>query len=543
MIETHDAILVGGSFIDPNRVRQPLGMSYIASYARGKGKNILLINPCQYSWDPISTAKALSHYSFNVLGISIHCEETNELEEFMEMAKMVHEQDPNIFICIGGFGIASIYKTILKKWHFINCVMLGEAELRFYELLNKVQDGKSWKDIDAIAYVDDDEIILTRCPAPSINLSEIPAPATDFIEKAFEIESQPFFRYEIISKRGCNYQCSFCSIIRNQALYGHPGVRYRKIKDVVGEIKDVYNRFKIDRFRFWDEFFVGRDKKGRVYAEELCEKIISLPFKIRFAAETRADSLDNSIIRMLKKAGCKRIYLGIESFYQRDLNLYQKNMKVKTLIECIEMLMENGYNFSRDSDHRIAAGMIIWNPYSDKESLRANAKYCRKYGMPPKKLMDRLNIWRETKLWHKIKDDGILRDSNTYFKDPIVQYAYDVLKEYFSSDIYLTRERIRAVEKIVLWENSKKDSRFDSLKYIRTHLDDSAYDLFEELVNSFDCKDISVKSIFYEHFKDIKSRCIQIINKYHCYENLKSIIEERGLSYKKLNDVNIRVQF
>ena len=74
----------------------------------------------------------------------------------------------------------------------------------------------------------------------------------------------------------------------------------------------------------------------------------------------------------------------------------------------------------------------------------------------PKKLIDRLDLWRGTKLWYKVEEDVLHRDSNVYFKDPIVELAYDALKDYFSSDAYLMRERIRAVEKIAMWENSQK---------------------------------------------------------------------------------------
>lgn len=539
----YHAALIGGRFKSEFKVIQPLGICSIASYCRKQGKKIMLVNPSIWNMNVNETLEHLLKSEFSILGISIHCDEWGELQKFMELARKIKTKRPAVFICVGGFGVGSVYKSVLKSYTFIDCVMLGDGEHRFLELINCIEKGNNWMNIDAIAYMIKNKLILTKCPPATIDLRTIPFPAMDFIEEELKNNPKSFVHYEIFSKRGCLHNCSFCSLIRNQKLYGKPGERYRTIESVIEEIKTVYRRFKITRFRFRDENFIGAGLYGREYFYKLCNEIALLDFSIKFSMQTRIDTINEKSISTLKEAGCVRVFLGIESFSQQDLNLYQKGIELSVIKEKLDIMKRYGFSFSRDSIHRIAAGMMIWNPYSSGETLIENAKMARIYELPPKKMRNRLIPFEKTNIWNKMKEDNLVEKPGLQFSIKIIGYAYRIFNAYFESEIYRLREKIRAIEKIALWKKWTLDERFEVLKFIRNYIDNKAYDLLERIGEQIRNDSSICENELDNILHHIEIECNEVIKELDVKKVISVIMVSRNLSENDLSDANRTIEF
>ena len=84
--------------------------------------------------------------------------------------------------------------------------------------------------------------------------------------------------------------------------------RKRTVGDIVEELKELKDRYRIKRFEFWDEMFA----LGTGWLSEFCEQYgseIGLPYTAFVRAETC--TIDN--LRMLKGSGAQILAMGVEA--------------------------------------------------------------------------------------------------------------------------------------------------------------------------------------------------------------------------------------
>ena len=123
----------------------------------------------------------------------------------------------------------------------------------------------------------------------------------------------------IEASRGCPFKCNFC------VLTGHEKYRYRPVADVVAEIKTkmAFNKnffgLADDTFGFLDNNLGG----SPAYLRELCEALI--PLKKTWGCAVTFNILkDDSLVRLMAKAGCRYVYTGIESLNPESISSMNK---------------------------------------------------------------------------------------------------------------------------------------------------------------------------------------------------------------------------
>lgn len=140
----------------------------------------------------------------------------------------------------------------------------------------------------------------------SADLSDLPIPRYDLVETGFQIP----LGYEVT--RGCPFTCSFCVLSAIRSPY-----RRRPIRNVVRDIQAVpqsWNWLQRKYVMFWDNN-LGVDRR---YFQELCEALA--PLKRIWATETSIDTVTPESARSMGKAGCRFVYIGLESLSQESLN-------------------------------------------------------------------------------------------------------------------------------------------------------------------------------------------------------------------------------
>jgi len=108
----------------------------------------------------------------------------------------------------------------------------------------------------------------------------------------------------ILASRGCPYSCDYCAYTANSSRYF-----LRETADVINEIEQLQNTFGLRSLLFRDPCFTA-SRKATV---ELLEEILRRGIKLEWACETRTDRLDDDLIRLMARAGCRALNLGVES--------------------------------------------------------------------------------------------------------------------------------------------------------------------------------------------------------------------------------------
>lgn len=132
----------------------------------------------------------------------------------------------------------------------------------------------------------------------------------------------------IQASRGCSCSCTFCYKFWGQKI------RKRCPESVVSEIQLLNSKYHIENLFFIDYTFTYYKE----WVLEICEIILKKNIKINWTIETRIDKLDKEIVYSLSKAGCKNIWLGIESFDEKILNINKKNYSPEIIPEVITLL-------------------------------------------------------------------------------------------------------------------------------------------------------------------------------------------------------------
>jgi anaerobic magnesium-protoporphyrin IX monomethyl ester cyclase len=121
----------------------------------------------------------------------------------------------------------------------------------------------------------------------------------------------------IIATLGCPYGCDFCS----KPIFGNV-IRRRDLDSVFAEIEQI-------RSLGYDSLWIADDlfTLNATYLEEFCRRIAGR--HIAWSCLSRANGVDAAKARLMKEAGCRRVYLGLESGTQRTLELMNKQATVE----------------------------------------------------------------------------------------------------------------------------------------------------------------------------------------------------------------------
>jgi len=159
-----------------------------------------------------------------------------------------------------------------------------------------------------------------------MDLDSLPFPARDFLPmKKYNVQvhlsSVKGVKATMISSRGCPSHCTFCAI---HLTMGRKH-RVRGVESVVDEMEHLVDRYKAQYIQFYDDTFTINYKR----TVAICNLIIERKLKVKWFAHARVNTVDENLLRLMKRAGCAHVSFGIESGNQTILN----NIKKGTTLE------------------------------------------------------------------------------------------------------------------------------------------------------------------------------------------------------------------
>jgi anaerobic magnesium-protoporphyrin IX monomethyl ester cyclase len=263
-----------------------------------------------------------------------------------EVATNVKSANPEILIVLFGLHPSSRPIDCLENKE-IDFVIIGEPENTIFELIEALSKRKTdFNEINGLGFKEKGKTILTKKRNEIEDLDQLPFPARhllpmDIYAEAVKINplrgeiNKPYTI--IITSRGCPYNCVFCS---SCIVWGKKW-RPRSAKNVVDEIEQVANRFGIKQIDFSDDNMT----LDRLRMVEICDQIIQRSIKVEWFTPNgiRADTLDESLLRKMKKAGCKKIRIAPESGVQRIVNeVIKKNLDLKKVEQAVILCKKVG---------------------------------------------------------------------------------------------------------------------------------------------------------------------------------------------------------
>jgi anaerobic magnesium-protoporphyrin IX monomethyl ester cyclase len=180
----------------------------------------------------------------------------------------------------------------------------------------------------------------------------------------------------IETSRGCTYDCSFCSIIEMRGRNFHT----YSFDRVLADIRDARDHGARTIFLVDDNITLNVRR-----FEALCHGIIhaglnTLDYFVQ-AMTSAIASHGETLAPLMRRAGFRYVFLGIENILERDLQFLRATAK--------NTARENGRNAGNatlraiDWLHRnkmyVIGGLIVGNPDDTHESIEANLAFARRY--------------------------------------------------------------------------------------------------------------------------------------------------------------------
>lgn len=322
----------------------PTDLMYCASMARKFG-TICKIR--DYSIEKADLLSDLKDFQPDTVLINVA---STTFENDMQALDTIKNFNTKIQTVATGAHFLTFNKSVLEEYKNLDIIIRGEPEITFGEIVS----GKDLSEINGITYRSGEEIISNKNRDFLENLDELPFPARDLIDNKLYIRPDNGEKQAIIRvSQGCPFHCFFCLAT---PVSGEK-VRYRSVDNIIDEIKECISKYGIKNFVFWSDLFTANHK----FIKEFCGKIISENLNIIWGSNSRADTINEEILILMKKAGCNLMSLGIESGSQEILDKIGKKITKEQAEKAVKLCQKHNI--------KVFAYFVIGLPWENKNNI------------------------------------------------------------------------------------------------------------------------------------------------------------------------------
>jgi O-antigen biosynthesis protein len=293
--------------------RPPLGIGYLMSVVRTKGHNVFFVDnylqPTNFVQEGYLQKNSID---FVCIYASTIC-----YKETLKMLTAIEEVRKeglwNGKVVVGGPHTSVAPNTVPE---YVDFIVQGEGERAILAIITGQAKSR-----------------IVRCERIK-DLDSLPFPAWDvFAPLSYDysglwMDEKPVLTMN--TSRGCPHNCSFCSV---DSVWGQQYTSYSAAR-IVDEIEYLMQDFGAKGVYFREDNFTLNIKRTFDFCQELTNREIS----IAWACETRVDTLCNEeLVRLMSEAGCKAVYLGVESGSQRILDFLNKKITTAQVKEAVRL--------------------------------------------------------------------------------------------------------------------------------------------------------------------------------------------------------------
>ncbi len=275
------------------------------------------------------------------------------IESDLKVAKIAKKVNDKVITIAIGIHVSELPEESFSMQPQLDIIIRNEIEDAIDELFSF---KSNIKDIKGISYVGEDRNVHRNLRREFIHdLDKLPFPAwnhLDFSKYTVPFSERPFLL--LATARGCPRKCTFCMA---KPYYGE-SLRYRSPKNVVDEMEYVMNNYKVNDFLMWTEGFTMNNG----YAIDICKEILKRGLKVKWACNSRVDTINDGLLSYMKKSGCWMIGYGVESGNQKILDHVKKGITVEQI--------RNAANLTKRYGIEATAHCMVGFPGETKETVK-----------------------------------------------------------------------------------------------------------------------------------------------------------------------------
>ena len=309
----------------------------------------------------------------DIVGLSVM---TFQRSTARRIISLIRSMRPQVRVVVGGYDPSLAPDAWTHPDIGVDVIVRGEGDLTFREVVRAIESGAPLSKVAGIWYrlgnamhrnpprgiasLDDEAIMPPKRSARVLSGYTMMGRTVDVVE----------------TSRGCTFDCSFCSIIeiRGRNFHRFP------IPRVLDDIADA--RARGARAIFFVDDNITLDVSR---FEALCRAIVDRGLNdVDYIVQGMTAPIaahGDTLVPLMKKAGFRYVFLGIENILEDDLTFLKASAK--------NSLREHGRRVGNattqavDALHRhgllVVGGLIVGNPDDTRDAVAANLAFARKY--------------------------------------------------------------------------------------------------------------------------------------------------------------------
>lgn len=366
----------------------PLGILYIAAALLNAGFEVKFVD---FEGEDYSLARMQALIEgMDAVGFSFATAARPMVEQII---RDIRTARPEIPIVLGGPDI-TLSKELMEG---ADVGVIGDATDRAAEVFEKVLAHADLSDCPGLLYRSgpDGRVRQSEGAIRPENLDALPQPAFHLANPDAYVISETrnghgrLLGVPIMTSRGCPYHCAFCCCWLLTEHYHH-----RSVASVLDELQAMERAGYDVVFILDDTFSANRSR-----AEAILDGIVARGLRLIFIMYARTDTVNETLLRKMRRAGVRLLMFGLEAGTQAPLDFYRKRTTVEQNRRVVQMAHRCGLY--------CLGFFMLGAPMETEQDLRETIRFAESLPLDTA-IFRPLYYASPTPLWHGAREKGLI---------------------------------------------------------------------------------------------------------------------------------------
>jgi radical SAM superfamily enzyme YgiQ (UPF0313 family) len=275
-------------------------------------------------------------------------------------------------VVLGGPYVSTSTENLPEADH----IFIGEAETTLPQFVKDLERGEAKRFYQAA-----ERPPLAVTPVADYGLAELKRYAAMSVQYS----------------RGCPFQCEFCDIIE---IYGRVP-RTKSNQQMLAEFDELLRLGWRGTVFVVDDNFIGNKRNVKRLVPELADwqERNGYPFSLLTEASVNLAE-DGELLSGMRRAGFRRVFLGIETPVEESLKEAQKTQNMRrSLLDSVKRIQSYGME--------VMGGFIVGFDHDPEDIFDRQINFIRESAIPLA-MVGLLTALPDTQLWRRLKQEGRL---------------------------------------------------------------------------------------------------------------------------------------
>lgn len=391
------------------------------------------------SW--IELRQVIESYRPDFIGVTMMTPAHSSCRSVFKIAK----ERPGVVVIAGGPHVTITGKDVMRDNPEIDFAFSGEAENSILEFMDIFSLGKrDFASVRGLMYRSGDTINFSGKAQRIDNLDELPIPDRELLYNREKYGRDILGM--MVGSRGCPFSCAFCASV---PLW-EKKVRLRSPENIMRELGYLFERYGVKSFGFWDDTFTTNRRSIMQFCGLVEKKYGN---RLSWDCLTNVNCIDEELLKTLKKSGCKRIRIGVESGSDEILKKIRKDITTDLVMKAAGLIRKYGF--------WLHAYFMVGIPYETEEDLKKTIAFIKRLNP------DSLNLctftpYPGTELYDYVVRHNLMRRNCDYsFYDSVGHHSTD---SFFMTEI--TKEKYQKLLEEALELSTEITNRWTARKVL-----------------------------------------------------------------------------